>query len=164
MGDATRDAGRVTGLQVSAGGVPKRPVGAAQVSTGGLEGDRQRNRRFHGGPTRALCAYSQERLDALAEEGHPVVRGLLGENVTIAGLDWSMVRPGIRLRLGAVIALVTAYAAPCQQIAGAFRDGDFTRIGQKRHPGWSRVYLSILEEGMLRVGDTAAVLGDETDK
>jgi MOSC domain-containing protein YiiM len=40
--------GRVTGLQVSRGGVPK------------VDGDRQTNRRFHGGPTRAVCLYSQE--------------------------------------------------------------------------------------------------------
>src|SRR3954471_16640534 len=98
----TSPEGRVTGLQRSAGGVPKLPVERAMVRAGGMEGDKQANRRFHGGPDRALCLYAQERLDALAAAGHPVERGTLGENVTIAGLVWDEVRPGTRLRLGAV--------------------------------------------------------------
>src|SRR6266536_183252 len=100
-------AGRVVGLQRSPGGVPKRAVDRATVTESGMEGDRQRNRRIHGGPARALCVYSQERIDALVAEGHSVAPGVLGENVTIAGLAWSDVRPGTRLQIGAVEAEVT---------------------------------------------------------
>ena len=120
--------------------------------------DRQANRRFHGGPMRALCAYSAERLAALVAEGHPVAPGLLGENVLVSGVDWDQVRPGVRLRLGEVSAEVTGYAAPCEKIAYAFAGGAFKRIGQKVRPGWSRVYLRILEEGALAVGDAVAVV------
>jgi MOSC domain-containing protein YiiM len=150
--------GRVVGLQRSGGGVPKRAVDRAVVTVGGMDGDRQRNRRFHGGPTRALCLYSQECIDALVAEGHPIAPGTLGENVTVAGLPWSDVRPGIRLRIGAVEAEVTAYAAPCDTIAHAFADGKFTRIGQKPNPGWSRVYVSILHPGPIAVGDQVQIL------
>lgn len=150
--------GRVTGLHRSGGGVPKLPVERAVVRATGMEGDRQRDRRFHGGPMRALCLYSQERLDALAAEGHPVSRGLLGENVTVAGLDWGLVRPGVRLALGEVEAEVTAYTAPCKHVAYAFSGGDFTRIGQKVNPGWSRVYARVLREGEVALGDEARIL------
>jgi MOSC domain-containing protein YiiM len=150
--------GRVVGLQRSAGGVPKVAVDRATVSANGLEGDRQRDRRFHGGPTRALCLYSQELIDALVAEGHPVARGLLGENVTISGLPWSDIRPGTRLEIGEVQVEVTDYAAPCKTIAYAFADGKSTRIGQKPNPGWSRVYVSILREGALAVGDPVRVI------
>jgi MOSC domain-containing protein YiiM len=85
---------------------------------------------------------------------------VLGENVTIAGLDWALVRPGVRLRIGGVNAEVTGYASPCAQIAGAFRDGVFTRVGQKVNPGWSRVYVRILREGTIAVGDAVLVLSD----
>jgi MOSC domain-containing protein YiiM len=145
--------GRVTGLQRSAGGVPKLPVDRAMVTATGMEGDKQRDRRFHGGPDRALCLYSQERLDALVAEGHPVRPGVLGENVTIFGLPWDEVRPGKRLRIGAVDVEVTAFASPCQKIAGGFLDGEFTRVGQKVNPGWSRVYVRVLSEGPIAVGD-----------
>lgn len=145
--------GRVTGLQRSNGGVPKLAVESAAVSAQGMEGDRQRNRRFHGGPARALCLYAQERIDGLVAEGHPIAPGAVGENVTIAGLPWERVRPGARLEIGQVEVEVTSYTAPCENIAEAFLDGRFVRISQKVHPGWSRVYVRILREGHVRVGD-----------
>jgi MOSC domain-containing protein YiiM len=133
--------------------VPKVSVERALVGSGGMEGDRQRDRRYHGGPERALCLYAQERLDALVAEGHPVGPGVLGENVTIAGLPWERVRPGARLRLGGVEAEVTGFAAPCRNIAYGFTDGVFTRVGERVNPGWSRVYARIVAEGSIAVGD-----------
>jgi MOSC domain-containing protein YiiM len=151
--------GRITGLQRSAGGVPKRPVDSASVQTNGMTGDRQRNLRFHGGPDRALCLYSQELIEALAAEGHPIFPGAVGENVTIAGLPWDRVQPGARLTLGDVEVEVTAYTTPCRTIAAAFRDERSTRISQIKHPGWSRVYARILRTGALRVGDRVTLHG-----
>lgn len=150
--------GRVTGLQRSAGGVPKGAVDRAMVRAGGMEGDRQANRKYHGGPQRALCLYSQELLDALAEAGHPVGRGTLGENVTIRGLPWARMQPGVRVRLGGVDAEVTSFAPPCKKIAYGFADADFTRIGEKVNPGWSRVYVRIVSEGEIEVSDEAILL------
>ena len=144
---------RVTGLQRSRGGVPKLPVERAMVRAEGMEGDRQANRRHHGGPDRALCLYAQERLDALVSDGHPVARGTLGENVTIAGLRWEEVQPGVRLRLGAAEVEVTGFAAPCRQIAEGFADRRFARVGERVNPGWSRVYARVLAEGEVAVGD-----------
>jgi MOSC domain-containing protein YiiM len=154
----TTGEGRVTGLQRSAGGVPKLPVERAIVRGTGMEGDCQRDRRFHGGPDRALCLYSQDRLDALLAEGHPVSPGALGENVTIFGLSWDEVRPGARLRIGEVEAEVTNFAAPCRKIAGGFVDGEFTRVGQQVNPGWSRVYVRVLSEGVIAVGDPVVLV------
>ena len=145
--------GRVTGLQRSQGGVPKLPVQRAMVRAGGMEGDRQANRKYHGGPARALCLYSHQRLEALAAEGHPVGPGTLGENVTIAGLSWEHVRPGSRLRIGAAEVEVTGFTAPCKKIAYGFADGDFLRVSEKVNPGWSRMYVRILVEGEVAVGD-----------
>ena len=151
----------VVQLSRSRGGVPKLAVDEAAVTAHGLEGDRQRDRRFHGGPTRALCLYSDDLIEQLALEGHPVTRGSLGENVTIRGLDWRDVRPGARLSIGDVEVEITAYAAPCKTIRGSFLDQDFTRISQKLHVGWSRVYCRILREGMIRVNDPVAVCASE---
>src|SRR4051812_12810030 len=84
-------AAHVVQLSRSRGGVPKLAVEEAVVTTNGLAGDRQRDRRFHGGPNRALCLYSDDLIEQLALEGHPIVRGSAGENVTIRGLDWRTV-------------------------------------------------------------------------
>jgi MOSC domain-containing protein YiiM len=146
-------------LSVSGGGVPKLPVPRAEVTAGGIVGDRQRNRRFHGGPRRAVCLFALEEIERLRAEGHPVAPGTTGENVTVAGLAWERVRPGVRLALGGEVVLeVTSYTAPCKNIGPSFRDGDFTRISQKLHPGESRVYARVLTPGIVRTGDPVVLL------
>jgi MOSC domain-containing protein YiiM len=77
--------------------------------------------------------------------------------VTIAGLDWSLVAPGMRLRLGPALVEVTSYTVPCRTIAHVFRDRRPGRVGQKARPGWSRVYARVLEPGRLAVGDAVRV-------
>lgn len=150
--------GRIVSLNRSRGGVPKLPVDEAHASEGGMEGDRQRDRRFHGGPQRALSLYSMELIEALRAEGHPIAPGTTGENVTITGIDWDRLVPGARLALGDVEVEVTSYASPCKNIAASFLDGRIARISQKVHPGWSRVYTKVLREGQLRVGVAVTLL------
>jgi MOSC domain-containing protein YiiM len=150
--------GRIVQISVSPGGVPKLPVEAAVITTDGVEGDAHRNLEHHGGPDRAVCVYSMEAIRALVAEGHVVAPGTLGENVTVEGLDWSRVDPGARLRLGAAVLLeVTRYTSPCFNIKAAFVGGEFGRVSQKRHPGWSRVYTRVLRVGTIRTGDPAAL-------
>ena len=153
------DAGRIVQLSISAGGVPKRPVATAHVTPDGLEGDAHRDREHHGGPERAVCVYSMEAIRALTAEGHAIAPGTLGENVTIEGIDWARVEPGARLSLGeAVLLEVTRYTSPCFKIKVAFVGGEFARVSQKRHPGWSRVYTRVLREGTIRTGDPARLV------
>jgi MOSC domain-containing protein YiiM len=118
-----------------------------------MEGDRQDDLVHHGGPDRALSLWSLELIEALAAEGHPIGPGAAGENVTLAGLDWMLVRPGARLSLGTVTVEVTGFAHPCRTIMSCFADRRFSRISEKSHPGWSRVYARVLEPGELRVGE-----------
>ena len=146
-------------INTSNGGVPKLPQPEAAVTVDGIVGDRQRERRYHGGPMRAVSLYSLERIRTMQAEGHPVDVGTMGENLTVAGLDWDRVGPGVRLAIGAVELEVTKDAPPCKTIAGSFRDGAFVRASQKKHPGWSRFYARVLREGTVRVGDPVALVG-----
>ncbi|HEX7241089.1 MAG TPA: MOSC domain-containing protein [Longimicrobiaceae bacterium] len=146
-------------INVSPGGVPKLPVPEAEVGFLGLAGDKQRDRRFHGGPLRALCLFPLEEIERLRAEGHPIGPGSTGENVTTAGLPWEAVRPGARLALGdEVVVEVTSYTVPCKTIRDSFRDGEFKRISQKLHPGESRVYARVLRTGRIRAGDPVRLL------
>jgi MOSC domain-containing protein YiiM len=140
------------------GGVPKQAVPSAQITVARVEGDKQRNRRVHGGPKRAVCLYSLECIEALQAEGHPIEPGSTGENLTIAGLDWEALQPGARLRIGEVELEITSYTAPCQNIAGSFLDEDFTRISHKLHPGWSRLYARVVREGAIHEGDAVELI------
>lgn len=136
-----------------AGGVPKLPVVAALVTRLGVAGDRQLDLEYHGGPERAVCLFGQERIAALAAEGHPIAPGATGENLTIAGLDWGTLRAGDRLAIGDDVLLeITRPAPPCRTIAHCFTAGEFTRIAEKIHPGWSRLYARVLIEGLVREG------------
>jgi MOSC domain-containing protein YiiM len=151
--------GRIFQLNRSGGGVPKLAVREARLTPDGLEGDRQRDLRFHGGPERALCLYALERILELQREGHPVFPGSVGENVTVVGLDWRRLEPGSRLALGdEAVVEVTRYTSPCKNIADSFTGRDFKRISQKVHPGDSRVYARVLQAGRLVVGQTVRLL------
>jgi MOSC domain-containing protein YiiM len=146
--------GRLAQINVNPkGGVPKHRVPSAELSLQGVSGDKQRNLRFHGGPLRAVSLFSLERIQALAAEGHPIAPGTTGENLTVSGLDWANVQPGDQLRIGEALLEVTSFTVPCQQIRGSFAESDFTRISQKLHPGWSRVYAMVLQPGTVAEGD-----------
>jgi len=120
----------------------------------GLLGDAQNDKNHHGGPERAVCIYALERIHALQQEGHPIDVGTAGENLTVEGIDWDLVVPGSRIKLGDEVLLeVDSFTSPCKTIKGSFIDGKFVRISQKLHPGWSRVYARVLTEGEIRFGD-----------
>ncbi len=147
-------AGRVHSLNVSGGGVPKRPLPEAYVTKDGLSGDVQGDLRYHGGPERAVSLFSLDVIGRLRAEGHPVLPGSAGENVTISGVDWSLVVPGARLEFeGGVVLEVSSYCVPCGKIRASFADGKVHRINQEDHPGESRVYARVVFEGTMREGE-----------
>jgi MOSC domain-containing protein YiiM len=153
--------GHIFQISISDGGVPKRAFPKAELGELGLVGDVQRHIKVHGGPERALCLYSLEKILALQKEGHPVFPGAVGENLTLTGLDWDQLTPGRQLRLGSeVLVEITSYTVPCNHIAPYFKGEDKDRISQKRNPGWSRVYAKVLTPGVLRIGDRVDVLED----
>lgn len=145
-------------INISDGGVPKLPVPEARITVEGVVGDRQQNRDVHGGVDQAVCLFSLEVIRALQAEGHSINAGSSGENLTLAGLEWARLKPGDRLRVGASVRLeLVKYTAPCKHNARWFIDGDFSRISQKLHPGWSRLYARVLSEGVVRPGDAVIV-------
>lgn len=148
--------GTVERLSVSDGGLPKLSVDRVDVDFGGVAGDRQASRNHHGSPFQALCLWNVESIDHLAAEGHPISYGATGENVTIAGIDWPSVRPGVRLRLGSILCEISSHAEPCNQNARWFSDGDFTRIHDRNGP-WSRMYATVIEPGSIALGDAAVL-------
>jgi len=138
------------------------PVLQARVTKTGVEGDRQRNCKVHGGPNRAVCLFSLEIIERLQDEGHSIEPGSAGENLTVAGLEWDRVGPGAVLTIGPHVRLeIKSYTAPCDLNAHWFREGDFSRISHKIYPGWSRVYAKVLDGGIVRPGDVGSV--EKTD-
>ncbi|MGQ0809984.1 MAG: 50S ribosomal protein L11 methyltransferase [Nitrospiraceae bacterium] len=145
-------------INVSDGGIPKRPVLEAIVTVKGVEGDRQRNLKVHGGVDRAVCLFSLDLIERLQDEGHSLEPGSAGENLTLAGLDWATLTPGDRLNIGPTLQVeLTSYTTPCELNSQWFRDKNFARISHKKNPGWSRLYARVLTSGVVRPGDEVVV-------
>lgn len=147
-----RATGTVDALHLGDGGVPKHGVDRVDVDWSGVVGDRQATRRHHGRPNQALCLWSSEVIATLQADGHPIAPGSTGENITVRGLRWADVRPGVRLRIGTVTCEVSSYAVPCSQNSGWFLDGRFRVIHHSNGPV-SRVYATVLAPGGIAVGD-----------
>ena len=156
----SEQAGRIFQLSISPGGVPKLAVREAAVNELGLIGDDHKFPDIHGGPDRAVCLFSLERILELQSEGHPIFPGAVGENVTVSGVDWNDIVPGKQLQLGDEVLLeITSYTSPCNSIPDSFVDGHYERISQKRHPGYSRVYARVLRPGRISIGQRVTLNG-----
>ena len=153
------DSAHVFQINRSNGGVPKGPVREVHIGRLGLTGDAVNHPKVHGGPDKAVCLFSLERILALQQEGHPIFPGSVGENLTVAGLDWDRLEAGVRLHIGEAVELEIVQATqPCNTIAESFADGYFRRIEHARHPGWSRFYARVLREGAVRLGDAVCLV------
>ena len=149
---------RIFMINISNGGVPKLPIHEAPITADGVKGDRQGDRQNHGGPDRALCLFSLECIMRLQEEGHPIYPGSTGENLTITGLSWSAMKPGMELSLGSEVSIkITSFTSPCDKIKESFAHGEIRRISQEYNSGWSRVYARVLKSGTVRIGDSVSL-------
>jgi hypothetical protein len=65
----------------SNGGLPKHAISQpVMMDATGVEGDRHRDLRYHGGPNKAVLMIAAELIDSLAARGFPIYYGALGEN------------------------------------------------------------------------------------
>lgn len=146
-------------INVSNGGVPKLPIRSVEVNYLGLSNDHHNDVEHHGGPEKAVSLYALELIRALQQEGHPIFPGSTGENITLVGLDWSLVVAGLRLQLGDTLQIeISRYATPCQTIRESFAGHEFNRISWRTNPGWARAYARVLRPGSIRIGDAVRVV------
>lgn len=155
----TEPTGRVVHVNVSGGGVPKRPVERAWVGKLGLEGDAHSENTVHGGPHRAVCLFGMEVIERLQSEGHPIEPGGAGENLTTSGIEWSLLPVGTRARVGEKLEIeVSSSTTPCATQVANFSDGNFNRIRIDLHPSDSRMYARVITEGEVKPGDPITLL------
>jgi MOSC domain-containing protein YiiM len=151
--------GSVVQINLSSGGVPKLPVPSAVLFRDGFFGDVQKNKKYHGGPDRAVCLFSIQLIQQLQAEGHPITPGSTGENLTLQFPDYHALVPETILQIGETVRIqISKYAPPCKTIKRSFFKEKFTRIGHKEHPGFSRLYARVLQEGKVEQGDEVWVV------
>jgi MOSC domain-containing protein YiiM len=103
----------VISVNISSGGIPKTPVGEAEVTTRGLRDD-VHNHDKHNTPQQALSILDEEDLDDLRAEGFAVSPGATGENLTVRGLNIDARAVGDRLVFSSGVEIeLTKVRKPC---------------------------------------------------
>lgn len=158
--------GTIVHLNISAGGVPKRPVVESYLTPLGFEGDRQAYPEIHGGPRKAVLLLCSEAIEELAAAGFPVFPGALGENLTVTGLDRRLLRSGQRYQAGDAMIELTRLRQPCRAlevygpgIQAAIYDAKI-KAGDPSSPKWglSGFYALVVQPGLVRAGAPLALL------
>ncbi len=146
-------AGRVIAVCVGPGGIPKHPVERVYASADGLEGDAHRY-RFHGGPNRAVCLFSEEDCESLRRDGVPIAGpGAFGENLLLEGLPFQDLGPGQQLQVGPEVILeIHDIREPCKTLRSL--DGRFPALMEGR----SGFVCRVLQPGTLEPGQTVRTL------
>ena len=138
----------------------KFPVaGRVALRSFNLDGDRQADLRVHGGPYKAVYAYSSEHYPYWTEElpGFELPHGAFGENLTTAGLLEDAVRIGDRFRIGSAVVQATQPRMPCYKLNVRFDRADMVR--RFWASGRSGIYFSVVEEGEIGAGDEIEHVG-----
>jgi len=130
----------------------KSVAGPVQVGSLGLAGDEQADLENHGGPDKAVLAYSANHYAYWRQHlGLPdIPHGGFGENLTIVGSDETTVCVGDTWRAGDVIFQVTQPRQPCWKMSRRWQITDLARqVITNGKSGW---YLRVLAEGALSPG------------
>lgn len=140
---------------ILSGFVKSAVVGVVAVKELGLEGDAQADLSVHGGPDKAVYAYADGHYPAWAADLPPYVGkfvpGGFGENLTIAGMDESMLCVGDVHAIGNVVLQVCQPRRPCLKLALYFDDIHMPRaMVRSGRSGW---YYRVLQTGAIRAGD-----------
>jgi MOSC domain-containing protein YiiM len=143
-------------LSTSKGGMPKLAVPEARVTCDGVGDDWQLNRKYHGGPDRAVCLYSLELYDYLRDEHQIDLKpGSVGENFTTCGIDLRKIQIGDRLRVGDCVIQITNVRVPCTSLNRWHPDLMKIING---HSGW---VARVLVPAMVRSGDEILLLASD---
>jgi MOSC domain-containing protein YiiM len=142
-------------------GIFKSPVeGPVTLDRRNLAGDAQADLRVHGGPHKAVMAYSAEHYPrwreelGLNEEQFPF--SAFGENLTIAGLDEETVCIGDVHQIGSALLQVSQPRSPCWKLARKWQMPDLPkRLVMSKRSGW---YYRVMQEGSLQRGDDIVLL------
>jgi MOSC domain-containing protein YiiM len=157
-------------INVSPGGVPKRPIPDGVVTPLGIAGDGHANPQVHGGPRKAILLITSEGIDELKEQGFRLYPGALGENLTTQGLDRRSVRIGQRYRIGDVLIEITKLRQPCETLnvygTGTIQKAVYdqeVKAGNPASPRWGLggFYAAVLQTGTVHPGDPIELV-DET--
>ncbi|MEO7085620.1 MAG: MOSC domain-containing protein [Gemmatimonadaceae bacterium] len=131
----------------------KHPV-AGRVALHGVNfaGDDQADRTVHGGPNKAVYAYSREDYAYWREvEDMQTPDGFFGENLTVEGVNLSLAVVGEQWSVGSTILEIAQPRLPCHKLG--IRVGDPHFLKRFLAAGRPGAYFRIVREGDVGAGD-----------
>jgi MOSC domain-containing protein YiiM len=135
--------GRLVRTAIWKNPVVGRPVALRGVN---LEGDDQADRTVHGGPDKAVYAYSMEDYSYWSErQGVDMHAATFGENLTVEGVDLRRLLVGERWRIGSAELEVAQPRLPCFKLGIRMDDAAFPKRFQSA--GRLGAYFRIVREG-----------------
>ena len=140
-------------------GIDKQPATAAELrlTDRNLDGDGQADLSVHGGPDKAVYAYSADHWPAWESDiGRPFGPGAFGENLTVAGVTEADVCVGDRWQWGDAELEVCQPRSPCFKLTLHAGTADVGRV--MRHTGRSGWYLRVLRPGTVPTGGTISAV------
>jgi MOSC domain-containing protein YiiM len=146
-------------------GIFKQPVeGRVLLRRLNLDGDAQGDLSVHGGPDKAVYAYSFEHYaywkKKLGRDDLPP--GQFGENFTVEGMPEEQVCLGDVFRIGEAVVEVTQPRLPCFKLGLKMGDAKFPK--QFLASGRLGFYLRVLEEGAVGAGDEIRRVRADTER
>jgi len=142
----------VLSVNISPGGIPKRPIGVGEVNADGIAGDGH-NHEKHITPLQAVLLIDIEDIEDLRREGYRVYPGAMGENLTCRGLDADALRAGDRLRFsGGLVLEITKPRKPCYVLDA------IDPVLKKIIVGRAGMYARVIEARPIRAGETIELL------
>lgn len=134
-------------------GFNKLPVvGPVRLGLTNLEGDGQADLVHHGGPDKAILAYSADHYDGWRHELKManLAFGAFGENFTVEGLTEANVCLGDIWQVGDAVLQISQPRQPCWKLARRWRIKTLAlQVQESGRTGW---YFRVLNEGVVAAG------------
>ena len=124
----------------------------------GVIGDKVVDTKVHGGSDKACYIFSEKHYDYW-KNLYPDLDwqwGMFGENLTISNIDESEIRIGDIYKIGNVVVQVTQPRQPCYKLGIRFKTQNIVKQFVKY--GYAGVYVRILTEGSVKIGDKMQLL------
>ncbi|WP_460219793.1 MOSC domain-containing protein [Psychroserpens sp. MEBiC05023] len=136
-------------------GINKKPVDSAiYLEKETVKGDEVSDRKVHGGEFKACYLFSADHYPYW-KNLYPNLEwtyGMLGENLTVEGLDERQLNIGDIYKVGNALVQITQPREPCYKFGIKFGTQDVLK--QFIDHGFPGTYVRVLEEGTVKNGDT----------
>jgi MOSC domain-containing protein YiiM len=146
-------------------GIFKEPVERRiMLRTLNLDGDKQADLTVHGGPDKAVYAYSIEHYEYWRKvfPNMQMPYGMFGENFTTEGLMEGEVCIGDVFQIESSRVIATQPRMPCYKLGVKF--GRMDILKKFLASGRSGIYFKVLEEGEVGVGDIIEQIGKDPNR